>query len=228
MKKHNFLGKLTKEERVSPVGSKLFPKSMIIDIPNPLAMYYSDIKNEDKPNSIVVITKMPCSLEDILRINKKLNKAKNFNVDAAKCEVKIGKTRFYGLRLKRINSYMDIDDILDFYAKEGFEFNINRKIKNGEIATIRVNKFFDVEEISKTILRSRSNKDEYYFLLEKSISWKKFKEKTISVKYNISSSGYDIAKTILYNQGEINDIVRVVKPNLSLDLVKEIEAKYKQ
>lgn len=228
MKVYSFLGKVTKEEKVNPIHSKSFPKSMIIDIPDPLSAYYSDIKLVDKPNSIVLITKNICSLEDILRVNTKFNKIKKTTVDAAKCEVKIGNTKFNGIRLKGIKSYSEIDGVLEHFSKEDFDFNINRKIVKEEVAKIRVNKFFDVEGVNKNILRSLNNKDEYYFLLNKTYSWRNFKEKTIAVKHNISSSGYDLAKAILYNQGEINDIVRVVKPNLSIDLVKEIAAKYNQ
>lgn len=228
MKKLNFIGKVTLEEKVNPLQSSKFPKAMIIDVPSPLASYYTRFTDVKKPNSIVLVTKDANSYEQILRANKNINQKHHLNIEAAKCEVKIGKNKHNGIRLKGINRYTDVDDVLTHFANEGFDFNVNRKLKNEEVATIRVNRFFDVNEVSDTILQSVNDKDTFYFKLDKPLKWDEFKEKTKSVKHNISSKGYDIAQAILYNKGEINDIVRVVKPNLSIDLVKEIEAKYKQ
>ena len=227
MKKHNFIGKVTLEEKVNPVKSSKFPKAMIIDVPSPLASYYSRFTEVKKPNSIVLVTKTTNSYEHILRANKRINTKHNLNLEAAKCEVKIGNNEHHGIRLKGINRYTDIDNVMEHFASEGFEFH-NSKSKNEEIVRFRVNKFFDFNEIDDTILQSSNDKDTYYFKLDAPLKWDEFKEKTKSVKYNISSKGYDIAQVILYNKGEINDVVRVTKPNLSLDLVKEIEAKYKK
>ncbi len=227
MKKHNFIGKVTLEEKVNQVKSSKFPKALVIDIPSPLASYYTRFTDVKKPNSIVLVTKEVNSFENILRATKRINDNNKLNLQGAKCEVKIGSKKHHGIRLKGVNRYTDIDQIIEHYANEGFDFNTNSKIKNEMIAKLRVNKFFDFNEISDTILQSAKNKDVYYFKLDKPMNWDEFKEKTKSVKHNVTSSGYDIAQAILYNKGEINDIVRVIKPNLSLDLVKEIESKYK-
>lgn len=60
------------------------------------------------------------------------------------------------------------------------------------------------------------------------LEWSDFKEKTKNVKHNIEASGFDIAQGILYRKDGVDDVVRVVKPSLSLDLVKKIEGKYKR
>lgn len=226
MKKHNFIGKVTLEEKVNFVKSANHPKALVIDIPSPLASYYTRFTNVHKPNSIVLVTKKVNSFENILRSTKNINSKYDLNLEGAKCEVKVGNRQYNGIRLKGVNRYTYIDDVLNKYSDEGFDFNTNKKIKNDELVLIRVNKFFDVEEISDTILKSVNDENEYYFKLDKPINWNEFKEKTKSIKHNINTIGFDIAKAILYNKGEISDIVRVVRPSLSLELVKEIEAKY--
>ena len=227
MKKHNFIGKVTLEEKVNSVKSKKFPKALVIDVPSPLASYYTRFTDVQKPNSIVLVTKKPNTFENILRATKKINTAHQLNLKSAKCIVNIGSREHYGIRLKGINRYTEIDNVLEHYSNEGFDFNTNKKLNKEVKAKIKVNRFYDFNEISDTILQSAKNKDVYYFRLNNSLSWEDFKEKTKYVKHNIKSSGYDIAQAIIYNNGEISDIVRVIKPNLSLDLVKEIEAKYK-
>ena len=227
MKKHNFIGKLTKEENVNSVKSIKFPKALIIDVPSPLASYYSRFTSVKKPSSIILITKDTNTFENILRTTKTINNKHGLELQSAKCEVSIGVRKDFGIRLKGINRYTEIDKIMEYYVEEGFDFNTNKKLIKETKTKIRINKFYDFNEISDTILQSAINEDVYFFRLDKPMSWDDFKEKTKYVKHNIKSSGYDIAKAIIYNNGEISDIVRVVKPNLSLDLVKEIEAKYK-
>jgi len=226
MKQHNFIGKITFEEKVNNVKSAKFPRALVIDVPNPLSSYYSRFTDIHKPNSIVLVTKNSNSFEKILRSTKNINSKHDLAIEGAKCEVKIGSNKLNGIRLKGVNRYTHIDDIMNHYTDEGFNFNTNRRIKNDERVLIRVNKFFDMKEVSDTILQSDNDENIFYFKLNNSLSWDDFKEKTKGIKHNINASGFDIAKAILYNKGEINDIVRVVKPNLSLDLVKEIEAKY--
>ncbi len=226
MKKHNFIGKVTIEEKVNAVHSEKNSRALIIDVPSPLVSYYSRFTDIKKPNSIILVTRNSNSFENILRTTKTINSRYDLNLEGAKCEVKVAGKQFNGIRLKGVHRYTSIDEIMHHYQEEGFDFNTNKKIKKEELALIRVNKFFDVEEVNDIVLRSVSNKDEFYFKLNKPLKWDEFKEKTRSVKYNIGTRGFDIAQGILYNKGEINDIVRIVKPALSLDLVEEIEKAY--
>ncbi len=226
MKKHNFIGKVTFEENVNSVKSAIHPKALVIDIPNPLSSYYSRFTNIKKPNSIVLVTKEMNSFESILRATKNVNTKNNLSLEAAKCVVNIGNLSHAGIRLKGVNRYTEIDNIIGHYTNEGFNFSTGQRINNEQRAVIRVNRFYNLTEINDKILQSTTNPDIYYFRLNQPISWTAFKEKTKYVKHNVNGSGYDIAKAILYNDGEISDIVRVIKPNISLDLVNEIEAKY--
>ena len=48
----------------------------------------------------------------------------------------------------------------------------------------------------------------------------------MAIKNNISVTNYDIAKGILYENDGITDVLRVLKPNISLEMVREIRQKY--
>jgi hypothetical protein len=228
MKTHNLIGKITLEEKVNAVKSVNYPRALVIDIPGPLASYYARFTDVQKPNSIVLVTKNINSFEKILRTTKNVNTKHNLKLEGAKCEVKIGSKKYNGIRLKGVNRYTHIDQVIDYYTDEGYNFNTNLKLKNEELALIRVNKFFNVEEVDNSVYRSTTNKDEYFFKMKNHLEWNDFKEKTKNVKHNIDASGFDIAQGILYRDGGIDDMVRVVKSSLSLSLVKEIEEKYKK
>jgi len=227
MKAHNLIGKITLEEKVNAIKTN-HSRVLVIDIPSPLSSYYARFTDVQKPNSIVLITKDINSFEKILRVTENVNTKHNLNLEGAKCEVKIGSRKYNGIRLKGISRYTHIDQVIDYFTNEGYDFNTNLKLKNEELALIRVNKFFNIEKVDNTIYRSTTNKDEYFFKIKNYLKWSDFKEKTKNIKHNIDASGFDIAKGILYREGRIDDMVRVVKPSLSLSLVKEIEEKYKK
>ncbi len=228
MKEFSLVGKITLEEKVNAVKSVLHPKALIIDVPNPLISYYTRFTDIKKPNSIIFITKAANSFETILRATEKINTKYSLDLESAKTVVKLGSKILHGIRLKGINRYTSIDGIMNHFIDEGFDFNTNMRLKDSELALIRVNKFFNISEINETIYKSTDTADAYFFKIDQKMNWDDFKVKTLSIKHNIKSTGYDIAKGILYNNGKINDIVRVVGSNLSLDLVKEIENKYKK
>ena len=46
------------------------------------------------------------------------------------------------------------------------------------------------------------------------------------IKNNISVTNYDIAKGIFYRKDGITDVLRVLKPNMTVDMVKKIREKY--
>lgn len=153
MKTHNLIGKVTLEEKVNSVKSVNHPRALVIDIPSPLASYYTRFTDVQKPNSIVLVTKDINSFERILRTTKNVNDEYNLKLEGAKCEVKIGSKKYNGIRLKGVNRYTHVDQVIDYYTAQGYDFNTNLKLKNEELALIRVNKFFNIEKVDDTIYR---------------------------------------------------------------------------
>ena len=58
------------------------------------------------------------------------------------------------------------------------------------------------------------------------MDWDTFRELTFDIKNNVSVTNYDIAKGICYENDGITDVLRVIKPNITLEMVKEIQQKY--
>ncbi len=228
MKTHNLIGKITLEEKINVINSKQHHNALIIDVPNPLASYYSNFAGIQQPNTIVLATKTPNSFENILRATKNINTSKNLNLNGAKCEALINGKIVNCIRLKGIENYAEIDHILDLYINEGFNFNANVKAKESDLVRLRVNKFFDLEEIDEAIFRSRRNPNRFYFKMNTADNFETCKQKIKHVKNNVLNNNFDAAHVILYNQGEINDVVRVIKPNFSAEEVYNIYKKYNQ
>jgi len=226
MKIRELIGKITLQENISPIERNKVSGTFVIHIPNPLASYYSRFTEVNRPNSIVLITKNPVSFERILRATRSINEEMELGLDGAKCEVVIGSKKYSGIRIMGIDRYTNIDKVQAAYQQEGFEFHKNTRLSKGTDAIIRVNKFFSIVDIEEGIYQSPNNKDRYYFEVPKYMKWEEFREITFDIKNNISVTNYDIARGIIYEKDGITDVLRVLKPNISVDMVRKIREKY--
>ena len=226
MKKREIIGKLMKQEKVSPIENNKLPRTFVVNIPSPLASYFTRFSQISKPNTILLITKEPVSFERILRATRNINKENKMDINGAKCEITIGKRKYSGIRLKNVKEYSDIPKIQELYINEGLEMARNVRIKHDTDSMIRVNKFYNLKKKTDEIYQSINDKNYYYFVIPKDLDWDKFREVTFDIKNNVSVSGFDIAKGIFYEKDGITEIVRITKPKITLKMVKEIQKKY--
>ena len=226
MKDRELIGKITLQENVHPLGENKISNTFVVHIPNPLATYYTRFSEINRPNSILFITKRSVSFEEILRATKRINELNELELHAAKCEMNIGSRKYTGIRIKGIHRYSHIKGIQESYKNEGFDFAKNVRIGKETEAIVRVNKFFNLKHISDRIFQSPMNKDRFYVVIPKQLTWDEFRDMTVKIKNNISITNFDIAKGIFYDNEGITDMLRIIKPNITLEMVKNIEQKY--
>ena len=226
MKEREILGKLTRQEKVNPIATNKIPNTFVVSIPNPLATYFTRFTQVNRPHSILLLVKSDLSFERILRATRNINTATEFNLEGAKSELTIGKRKYSGIRLKGVKDFSDIPKIQELYKNEGFDLAKNVRIKKETDSMIRVNKFFNINQISDDVYQSVNDKDRYYFAIPNNLDWDQFRDVTFDIKNNINISGYDVAKGIFYDNHGITEIVRIVKPNISLEMVNEVKDKY--
>ena len=226
MEVRELIGKITLQENISPIERNKINGTFVIHIPNPLATYYSRFTEVNRPNSIVFVTKEPVSFEKILRATKKINAEFDFGINGAKCEVAIGKKKYSGIRVFGIARYTNIDRIQKAYKDTGFDFHKSVRLGKGTDSIIRVNKFFNIVAVDEKVYQSSNNPDRFYFDVPRDMEWEEFREITFDIKNNISVINYDIAKGIFYENEGITDMLRVIKPNITLDMGKTIQEKY--
>ncbi len=225
MSARELIGKIIIEEKVDTISDNIIPRSYVINVPNPLKSYYSRYTNISKPLSIIFITKSPTSFEKILRTTKKLNIEKGTNYDGAKCEVTLGSKKLNGVRIKGINRYPEIAAVQEFFQKDGFDFARGESFKEKD-ALIRINKFFNVKEIEDGVYSDQDEKDTYYVTVPGYMTWDEFRKYTFEIKNNISDASYDIAKGIFYLNGDIVEMLRIVRPEASVDFLKNVQKRY--
>ncbi len=226
MKDLEIIGKLTKQEKVNPIERNKLKNTFVINIPSPLASYFTRFSQISKPNTLIIVTKEPVSFERILRATRNINNENNLDLEGAKCEITLGKKKYSGIRLNNVSEYSDIPKIQELYKNEGFDLARNVRIDHDIDSMIRVNKFFNMRKITDEIYQSVNDKDRYYFVIPKNLDWDQFRDVTFDIKNNISVSGYDVAKGIFYKDDGIVEMVRIVKPDIDIDMVKEVYQKY--
>lgn len=219
------IGKIIKQENIDTIDRNKIPRTFVINVPDPYKSYYSRFTDIDKPVAVIFVTKSPNSFEKILRVTQKINEQYNLELSGAKCEVTIKSRKLNGVRVKGINRFTDVAQVQQYYLDEGFEFVKSESFNNTE-AIIRINRFFVIDELDKGIYKSQIEEDVFYVELPKFISWEEFKETTIAVKNNLTDTSYDVAKGILYVNGGITEIVRIVKPKATVEVLKVIQQKY--
>ncbi|MDO9595862.1 MAG: hypothetical protein Q7J19_12815 [Lutibacter sp.] len=219
------IGKIIIQEKIDTIDENKLPNTFVINVPDPYKNYYGRFTEIVKPVSIIFVTKTPNSFEKILRVTKKINEKYHLNLDGAKCEVTMNSRKLDGVRVKGINRFHEIGQIQQYYKDEGYDFAKSEKFKSTEVL-IRINRFFNVDEVEKGIYHSHDEDEVYYIEVPRYMTWDEFKKLTQEIKHNISDANYDIAKGIFYVNHGITEILRVVKPKASMELLKTIQQKY--
>lgn len=219
------IGKIIIQENIDTVNENKLPNTFVINVPDPYKNYYGRFSEIVKPVSIIFVTKTPNSFEKILRVTKKINEKYHLKLDGAKCEVTMNSRKLEGVRVKGINRFHEIGQIQQYYKDEGYDFAKSEKFASSE-ALIRINRFFNIEELDKGIYHSKDEDNTYYVEVPRYMGWDEFKKLTYDVKHNITESNYDIAKGIFYVNHGITEILRIVKPKATLELLKTIQQKY--
>ncbi len=225
MRAKELIGKIIKQENIDTIDINKIPRTFVINVPDPYKSYYSRFTDIDKPIAVIFVTKTPSSFEKILRVTQKINEQYNLELSGAKCEVKIKARKLTGVRVIGINRFTEVAQVQQYYKDEGFEFSKSEKFSDTE-AVIRINRFFVIDELEKGIYQSNIEDDVFYVKLPKFITWEDFKRITIEVKNNMTDSNYDVAKGILYVNGGITEIVRIVKPKATVEFIQTIQQKY--
>ena len=219
------IGKVIIQENIDTVDQNKIPNTFVINVPDPYKNYYGRFTEVEKPISIIFITKAANSFEKILRATKRINEKYNLKLDGAKCEVSIKSRKLNGVRVKGLNRYPEIEKVQQYYKDAGFEFAKSEKFLDTD-ALIRINRFFNIEEIEKSVFKSCEENDVYYLEIPEFMTWDEFRTNTFEIKNNISDKNYDIAKGIFYTNGGITEMLRVVKPKATIEFLKTIQQKY--
>jgi len=226
-KSREVIGHVIKEESISLVKHHLLPQTVVINIDHPFPGYHGRSNDfSSKPRSVILLTSQLYSFAKILRAQKKINGKDEWQINASFAKIKIGKKIYYGIRIKGLASYDLIPALQKEFLNLGFEFIKSAKIKTEMPVSIKISKFFHINQLDNHIYADKCIKNMFYIEIPGYLSWNDFREITAHVKHNVSNHNFDVIKGIFYKDDTVKDMIRIYKPNISLDLLKEIRDRY--
>ena len=218
-----------KEESVNAIKENIMKGTFVLENHLPFPGYYGLIMKEPNvPQSVFFVTSEKYSWESILRATEQINDQYKTNLNGAASELFIGKKTYYGIRVKGIPNYEAIRNYQEAYAKLGFKMEKAKRINEDVPVLIKVKKFFHIHPVAEGIYRDDANKDMSYILSDSHLDWEDFRKVVMYVKNNMEDKNYDIVSGVFYMKGGVKDMLRILKPDISTELLQEIQSKYKK
>ncbi len=221
------IGHVIKEETISLIQHHLLPNTVVINIDHPFPGYHgSGYDFSSHPRSIIILTQKLYSFAKILRAQKRINHKEPWHINASFAKLKVGKQIYYGIRIKGLNSYDQIPNLQKEFLNLGFELLKSTKIKTDRPVSIKISKFFHIKSLDEAIYADKCIDDMYYIEIPDYLSWENFRTMTEHVKHNVSNNNFDVVKGIFYKNDTVKDMIRIYKPKITLDLLREIKQRY--
>ncbi len=204
------IGTISKEEVLCSLEEKLSNKTMILESHLPFPGYYHANPGglQQAPRSLFFVTKEKYDEEFIIRKSIAVSEKTGISFDGAPGRVKVYNIPAYCIRVKGLESYQDVPQLVSSLKSAGFEFQKFTKVSNYD-SVIRIQKFFELYEISQGVYSDARQTGWYYFEIPKQLTWEEFAKMTVEIKHNIDDPIFDAAIGTMYRYHRIVDMIRV-------------------
>ena len=220
-------GSVTKKEKVIEVNTKLF-NTTVLEVQEPFPGYYHDIPVSKSIKSVFLLVQNSFYPESILRATKLAKTSINLEFDAAYSRLSFGsiKDTHIAIRLVGLNNYDEIKVIQQAYSDAGIEFESELKFDITKPVIINVNKVFSLHEIGEGIFSKVSMSEMKYISINKGGNWDWFEDVTTKVKNNFHRRNFDVAHTVIFKKGGLNEMVRIFDDKISIEELIELQKLY--
>ncbi len=228
-KSREVVGHIIKEEKISLIKQQILPHTLVVNIDHPFPGFHGwDFNFTSKPRSIIILTSKIYSWAKILRAQAAYNKQTGLKINASFAKIMIGKTVYYGIRIKGLTAYEQIPDLQKKLEIYGFSLLKNKTLKTEKPVSIKISKFFHINVLEAQIYADKCIDHMFYIEIPQYLSWESFRKVTERVKHNVSNQNFDAAKGIFYKDDTVKDIIRLFKSNMPLELLQEIKKRYEK
>jgi hypothetical protein len=221
------IGYINKEELVSGLNHSILKNTFVVDISHPFPGYSQEkLSKLTTPRGVIFITNERYEWNKILRTTAKINKFLDYNINGSFASIELWNKTYHGIRIKGLPSYEEIAIVQHAFKEEGYRFMRRVPMKEDMTAQIRVKKFFKLKEAGENIYFDQESNSMSYILIDEMLNWELFRKITLKIKNNISNRNYDVVNGAFYYNYKMNDMIRIYKPGISVDLLNEIRTAY--
>lgn len=219
------IGHVEKKENLKSLGYS----DMVLESEHPFPGYHgTTVPDQDNPKSLFLLTRTKYTEEYIIRSVKSVKKKHKFTFDGSPARVFFQNTMAHAIRIKDLNSYEQVPDILKAFKDEGIAFLPGKKVKP-YYGLIRVTKYFLMNPITDCTLQDDEMESMKYFQVPIKLEWEEFEEMTKHVKRNIDDANWDAALATIYRKTGIEDYIRIYNDkNCGMEILNLIRKKYVQ
>lgn len=221
-------GTISKKETLVSLEEDFCSGALILETMYPFPGYYHATipdTGEMNPRSVYVITKKIHQAEDIMRINHDIKKAFKKKFDATTGEVVVFNETRPCIRVKFLDNFSSIPELIDLYRKHGIQFLKYRKLKP-YYGLIKVRKYFVLQSPEPGFYTDEMEPQMCYMQIPGQLKWNAFEKITVDLKRNLEDNKFDAAIGTIFRKNCIVDVVRIYDEHISKDKFELLKSKY--
>jgi hypothetical protein len=221
-------GTISKKEILASIEEEFCNGALVLESKFPYPGYYHDTIPDTadlNPRSIFIITRRLYQEENVIRINHEVKKSFRKRFDAALGEVMVFNEKRPCIRVKFLEDYKYIPELITLYQNQGIHFLTYRKV-NPYYDLIKIRRFFSLESPEPGIYFDMDEKQICFFQTPGYFKWHEFEKTTLDLKRNIEDNKFDAAIGTIYRKNCLVDLVRIYDENISIEKIRFLRSKY--
>ncbi len=208
-------GTISKYEILSPIKTNVLPGTMVAEAAHPYSDYYGSLPHDARPNSIFLFTRKFYFLEEILALNRNMQKCSTNELNMANAIIEIGARQYPAIRLKYFPAYEHIAELQHCFLNQGIEF-AEPAYLSGRCHTL-IHKLFKLKEISEGIFMDLTEADKGYFLTNEHVKPDVFHLIQEDIRNNSTCRLFDAEQGMILSEGKIKHLVRIYSEGIDLE-----------
>ena len=216
------IGTIEKKERLVTVDSN----DLVLESLHPFPGYHgTTIPDKTNPKSLFFVLRSDFPDEDIIRAILRIKHKLHTHFDASPGKVTVFNKMEPCIRVKDLENYTFIPELISLFKAEGFTFMKGRKIDPFD-GLIRIKKYFHLDEVNEGIYMDKETKEMGYFEVSTELDWDAFEKITLDIKRNIEDNNFDAALGTIYRKTGLKDVIRIFDTNVCLGECLFLREKY--
>lgn len=216
------IGTIKKKETVVSINHD----DLVLESLYPFPGYHgTTIPDQTNPKSIFLMMKSKETDEEVIRKTVRVREKFSSNFDASPGTINVFNQIEPCIRIKDLDNYTMIPELISLYKEEGIIFMKGRNINPYE-GLMRIKKFFILDEVNDGIYMDRATPEMGYFEVPVKLDWDIFEKITMDLKHNIENNNFDVALGTFYRKNGLKDVIRIYDTNVCLGECLFLRDKY--
>lgn len=189
---------------------------LVLESLHPFPGYHgTTVPDQQNPKSIFLVLKSKYDEEQIIRATFKIKENYPSYFDAAPGTISVYNQIEPCIRIKELENYQLIPELIALYKAEGLQFMKGKSIKE-YYGLIRIKKYFILDEVNDGVYMDKETPEMGYFELDEKLDWDFFEKITLHIKHNIEENNFDAALGTIYRKTGLKDVIRIYDTNVCL------------